>query len=82
MSEDLIDYDKEPPMAGHGLSGGSWTGIPARTMHLMGGDREMQRTRERELHRAPSPLINVITPPHQALGHADAGLGIKGVGVT
>lgn len=82
MSADLIHNDKEPPMAGHGLSGGSWTGIPVRTMHLMGGDREMQRTRERELHRASSPLINMIKPPHRALGYADAGLGIKGVGVT
>lgn len=79
MIADLIDNRKEPPMAMPGLSGGSWTGIPARTMHLMGGDREMQRTREREPQRTSSPLINMITPPP---GHADASLQVEGVGVT
>ncbi|MFI0915311.1 hypothetical protein [Streptomyces abikoensis] len=78
----MTDNAKEPPKAMPGLAGGSWTGIPARTMHLMGGDREMQRTRARELSRACSPLVYVITPSHQAFRHADAGLGIKGVGVT
>ncbi|EGX54691.1 hypothetical protein SZN_36679 [Streptomyces zinciresistens K42] len=66
-------------MAMPGLSGGSWTGIPARTMHLMGGDREMQRTREREPQRASSPLINMITPSRR---YADSTFGIEGVGVT
>ncbi|WP_319770347.1 hypothetical protein [Streptomyces europaeiscabiei] len=45
----MIDYRKEPSKAMPGLSGGSWTGIRVRTMHLMEGDREMQRTRERNL---------------------------------
>ncbi|GAA1554141.1 hypothetical protein GCM10009731_05570 [Streptomyces globosus] len=68
-------------MAGRGL-GGLLDGIPGRTMHLMGGDRGMQRTRARELHRATTPFTAAIASTIQACGHADSASVVEGVGVT
>ncbi len=81
MITDVTDSSKESPMTGHGL-GGLLDGIPVRTMHLMGGDRGMQRTRARELHRATTPFTAVIAFTVQSCGHADSASVIEGVGVT
>ncbi len=78
---DVTDGGKESPMAMPGL-GGLLDGIPVRTMHPMGGDREMQRTCEQELRRVSAPLPEMITFTVRVCGHADSASVLEGVGVT
>lgn len=50
--------------------------------HLMGGDRGMKATRTRGTTRAAAPFHHRDHAVGRAFGYADAGLGLKGVGVT